>query len=86
MTTNKTREHQRQKPYRAFLTYFYTYSSESPEFADPLDVNILSFQRPDSNENFLKSPKTGTMKSTINAKQKLTPRFTPCSTFTETGI
>src|SRR4051812_4014817 len=64
-------------------------SSESSESSDPPLVepeNILSFQRLDSNDHFLISPKNGTSNNTTNAQQKFTPRLTPCSTFTETGI
>lgn len=64
-----------------------SYSSESSELPDvAVALNILSFQRLDSNEIFLKSPSIGTIANISNAHTKFTPRFTFCSTLTVTGI
>src|SRR5690348_13945136 len=54
--------------------------------SEPLELNILSFHRFDSNENFRNRFSSGMISSKTNAPQKLTPRFTLCSTFTVTGI
>src|ERR1035437_6819310 len=56
------------------------------ELLDELELNMLSRHRLDSNENLRKKPKTGTMARSNTAQQKLTPRFTPCSTFTLPGF
>src|SRR5687768_1067755 len=54
--------------------------------SDDDEPNILSFQRPASKVNFLIRPNIGTIASRSSERQKLTPRLTFCSTFTETGI
>ena len=61
------------------------HSSESSDAVE-LELNILSFQRADSNVNFLINPNIGTNASTIRAQMKLTPRTTFCSTRTLIGI